>query len=105
MKQSLVDYAERMRLHLTPSTVPVSRQGKAHRIRKVHPVDTIGEGERKENAKFANRLHFTRSKFWTKEPEPRSLIPSIWPRFEEAVRKWGIPSSLMRIPWYQSAHR
>jgi len=55
---------------------------------------------RRENRLLNDRLRFDQGgQFWTRgdrlgrveaEIEPRSLIPSTWPAFEYAVRKWGI---------------
>ena len=44
-----------------------------------------------ENRRFSDRLRFDQpSRVWKSQPEPRSLPPSTWPPFEEAVKKWGI---------------
>jgi len=46
-----------------------------------------------ETKRFADRRRW-RSPFWTPRSEPRSPIPSTWPAFAEAVRKWGLPGVL-----------
>ena len=49
--------------------------------------------ESAENKRFRDR----RQK-WVNSQQ-RSPIPSIWPALEEAVRKWGLPAGIRRIPW------
>ena len=50
-----------------------------------------------EDKRFSDRKQFGLCRLWTTDPEPRSLIPSTWPAFEEAIRKYGLPFTQKRI--------
>jgi hypothetical protein len=58
-----------------------------------------------EDKKFFDRRRFDQGTFWKKHPEPRSLIPSVWPAFEAAVRKWGIGSLYNQVSFSIPGYR
>jgi hypothetical protein len=55
--------------------------------------------ERAESQRFSDRLRFDQCKFWTSRAEERSAVPSSWPAFAAACRKWGIPVTFGRKMW------
>jgi hypothetical protein len=49
--------------------------------------------EEMEDRRFFDRLRFDQSAIWNwnRPREPRSLIPSTWPRLEAEMRKYYVP--------------